>query len=295
MADGMILIMESGATKTECCLCDEGGDVHSRFRMPGINVASMSRQAVTDALEGLAPIARWRESVTGIFFYGAGVMDGCRGDVAGIDVLDDALGDIFPSSCREYNSDMLAAARALCGDRPGVVAILGTGSNSCSYDGRAIVRNIRPGGFILGDEGSAAVLGKMFLSDYIKGLVPERIADDFSRRYGLGYKDIVSQVYGSGTPSRNLASFAPYLLEMRDEPYVGRLLADNFRNFFERSLLRYDEREHGIYVAGSFGYACRDILQDMGAGYGLRFAGFMQSPMDALAGFHCKGKRIGDV
>lgn len=314
----MKLIMESGATKTDCCLLDSGGKVRSRFRIPGINVATMDFEAVSrvardavsclrSAFSGELPEGAIKE----IFFYGAGVLEGQADgqkhfqtgenpdSVSGNDrisgacvpeTLDSVLAEAFPGSGREYHSDLLAAARGLCGDRAGIVAILGTGSNSCLYDGKRIVRNIRPGGFILGDEGSAAALGRLFLADYIKELLPEEVAEDFRNEYGLDYASVVKFVYGSDAPARNLASLAPYVMRWAGNEWINDMIVRNFRDFFERCLMRYGAVDAGIYVTGSFGNVCRDVLESLGHEYGLEFQAFVPAPMSGLEKYHASSK-----
>ena len=297
----MKLIMESGATKTDCCLLDSGGKVRSRFRIPGINVATMDFEAVSrvardavsclrSAFSGELPEGAIKE----IFFYGAGVLEEPEeGLVNG--VLDRVLTEAFPGSVKEYHSDLLAAARGLCGDRAGIVAILGTGSNSCLYDGKRIVRNIRPGGFILGDEGSAAALGRLFLADYIKELLPEEVSEDFRREYGLDYAASVKFVYGSDAPARNLASLAPYVMRWAGNEWINDMIVRNFRDFFERCLMRYGAVDAGIYVTGSFGNVCRDVLESLGHEYGLEFQAFVPAPMSGLEKYHASSKNNQDV
>lgn len=292
----MKLIMESGATKTDCCLLDSGGKVRSRFRIPGINVATMDFEAVSrvagdavsclrSAFSGELPEGAIKE----IFFYGAGVLEEPEeGLVHG--VLDRVLTEAFPGSVKEYHSDLLAAARGLCGDRTGIVAILGTGSNSCLYDGKRIVRNIRPGGFILGDEGSAAALGRLFLADYIKELLPEEVSEDFRREYGLDYAAAVKFVYGSDAPARNLASLAPYVMRWAGNEWIKDMIVRNFRDFFERCLMRYGTVDAGIYVTGSFGNVCRDVLESLGHEYGLEFQAVVPAPMSGLEKYHASSK-----
>lgn len=292
----MKLIMESGATKTDCCLLDSGGKVRSRFRIPGINVATMDFEAVSrvagdavsclrSAFSGGLPA----DAIKEIFFYGAGVLEEPEeGLVHG--VLDRVLTDAFPGSVREYHSDLLAAARGLCGDRTGIVAILGTGSNSCLYDGKGIVRNIRPGGFILGDEGSAAALGRLFLADYIKELLPKEVSEDFRSEYGLDYAAAVKFVYGSDAPARNLASLAPYVMKWAGNEWIKDMIVRNFRDFFERCLMRYGAVDAGIYVTGSFGNVCRDVLESLGHEYGLEFQAFVPAPMSGLEKYHASSK-----
>lgn len=307
----MKLLIESGATKADWCLIDSDGNVRSRFRTGGINLASMDASAVSqracDAVsfvrsDGFSP----EKDVTEVFFYGAGVIgeddvtgwrENRRKEVPGEDNSGKyALADAFPGAACHFNSDLMAAARGLCGDRPGIVAVLGTGSNSCLYDGRRIVRNIRPGGFILGDEGSAAALGRMFLADYVKDLLPEEVADAFYREYFLEYADVVRIVYRSDAPAASVAAFAPFITGWRENPYVRSMMCRNFREFIERSLLRYfcgpEKKETGVevMVTGSFGCACRELLQETGKDYGISFTGFIPAPMDGLIRYHRPGK-----
>ena len=325
----MKLIMESGATKTDCCLLDGAGEICSRFTVSGINVAVTSPETISATVSEAASLVEHgasgcmreqmpedmcrhagtsvRNSVSEIVFYGAGIVetqggaypgsvethrDVCPANPGGgeclpeyIRHLDGALGAAFPEAGREYHSDLMAAARGLCGSSPGIVAILGTGSNSCRYDGEKVVENIRPGGFILGDEGSAAALGKMFLADYVKGLLPAGVSADFYRQYSLDYAGVVRLVYGGGSPSRALASLAPYILGMSADEHVYGLVRSNFRNFITRSLLRYGCADE-VRVTGSFGVAARDILCRVGSEYGIRFSGFLPGPMEALARWH---------
>ena len=183
----------------------------------------------------------------------------------------------------------LAAARALWGDSPGIVAILGTGSNSCSYDGTRITANVRPGGYILGDEGGGAALGRRFLADYIKNLTPGTLSERFREQYRLDYADIVNSVYKSPNPAGFLASFAPFIIEAAGKDgYCRSLVTENVRAFITRSLLSYRQGNEvlEVGVAGSVGMACSRWLESIGKDYNVNFRKFMSSPVEALAGYH---------
>lgn len=297
----MKLIIESGATKADCCLVDDDGNVRSRYRTGGINLASMDASTVSqragDAVSfvcsaGFCP----EKDVAEVFFYGAGVIEEYPLDAlesyCNEDPRKNAIRDAFPGAVCHFHSDLMAAARGLCGDRPGIVAILGTGSNSCLYDGARIVRNIRPGGFILGDEGSAAALGRMFLADYIKDLLPEEVAEAFRKEYALGYGDVVRMVYRDSSPAASVAAFAPYVVSWQENPHIRSMICRNFRDFLERSLLRYMSDIQGcagnmeVSVTGSFGCACRELLQETGKDYGICFTRFVPAPLDGLVRYH---------
>jgi len=269
----MILIVESGATKTDWCLVGPEG-VASRLQTRGMNLSSIAAEA------NAAVFAEAVENFSGVdevHFYAAGLLEFPT-------ELDRVFKERFPKATFEYASDLLAAARAACGHEEGIAAILGTGSNTCHYDGERIVRNIHGGGFIIGDEGSAAALGRMFLSDMVKELVPERIAEAFASFHEADYVSIVRNIYKDPAPSRYLGSLAPFLLENRENDYVKGLVERNFRNLFERALVRYDRFPVG--VVGGFGCACRAELERLGAEYGLTFSRFIPSPMEGLVAYH---------
>ena len=269
----MILIVESGATKTDWCALAPDGRTE-RLQTPGMNLSSIAEEANAAVFaEALGHFSGLDE----VHFYAAGLLEFPA-------QLDRLIKERFPSARCEYASDLLAAARAACGHAPGIAAILGTGSNTCQYDGERIVRNIRTGGFILGDEGSGASLGRLFLADLIKDLVPKDLADAFAARYEADYPAVVRNVYRSDAPSRYLGSLAPFILEHRGDSYVDALIDKNLRSLVERTLVRYDRLPVG--VVGGFGCACRAELERLGAAYGLTFTRFIPSPMEGLVAYH---------
>ena len=193
-----------------------------------------------------------------------------------------------------FYSDILAAARALFADGSGVVAIMGTGSNSCLYENGTVTRNIRPGGYILGDEGSGVSLGRAFLADLIKGLVPKEVEEDFNKDFGLDYSQIVRKVYKEPAASAFMASLAPFILDHKENPYISNLLEDCLESFIRRALSRYadqaadKESARRIGVVGSFGSACEDMLRTIGHRHGLEFVKFIKSPIDELVTYHMR-------
>ena len=269
----MILIVESGATKTDWCALNPDGSSR-RLQTPGMNLSTI------DAEANAAVFAEAVDTFSGVdevHFYAAGLLEFPT-------ELDRVFQVKFPGVRCEYASDLLAAARAACGHGPGLAAILGTGSNTCHYDGEKIVRNIHGGGFVIGDEGSAAALGRMFLADLVKDLVPADLTEAFSAFHEADYTSVVRNVYKTPAPSRYLGSLAPFILEHRGEEYVDALVERNFRDLFERALTRYDRLPVG--VVGGFGCACRAELERLGAEYGLTFSRFIPSPMEGLIDYH---------
>ena len=288
----MKLIVESGATKTDFCLSDPDAPVC--FRTSGINLATMDMDAVSrcvaDAVshfEGMSgtPV---RTAVDEIHFYGAGL-------IGGSPVLEKLFLGFFPCAVFEAESDLMAAARALWGSEPGVAAIIGTGSNSCVYDGRSIVKNIRPCGYVLGDFGSGAALGRTFLADYLQGLMPQALSDDFRASYGVDYASAVASVYKGEAPARYMASFVPYIvsvargnvpLDEDSRSYASFLIKDNFRTFIRRCLKQYDLSSYRTGAVGSFAYGCRDFMTEAAEEEGVAVTVFMPSPMEGLIKYH---------
>ena len=171
-----------------------------------------------------------------------------------------------------------------------VVAIMGTGSNSCLYDNGSIVRNIRPGGYILGDEGGGASFGKAFLADFVKGLLPPEIEEELVAETGLDYAKVVRKVYKEPAASAFMASFAPFIMKRIEHPYMYRLVYECLESFVVRALSRYSSDDEPfalkVGVVGSLGCGCREILVKIGREHGLEFVKFLKSPIDELVKYH---------
>lgn len=272
----MILLVDCGATKAVWCAADENRCWE--VLMPGINFAHSSAEEMESRLQDAAK--EFQRPVNQIWFYGAGLVSGKMEED-----LQALLEDCFPGADAHCASDMVGAARAACGKRPGIAAILGTGANTCQWDGERIGRKVPSGGFIIGDEGSAAVLGRLFITDFLKDQVPAELAKAFREQFQWDYPTIVKNVYGSDAPARYLGSLAPFILQYYGkDQYVTDLVQANFRGFFERTILRYDRLPLG--VVGGFGYACRDILTEMAREYDVPISTFLTSPMEGLLLYH---------
>ena len=282
----MFIVVESGATKTAWRAVSEDGSVRS-VQTAGLSPTCLdldhTQEIVRKAIPELNPEGKHIEE---IFFYGAGLVSpqSCA-------PIEEALQMWCPMSNVHFYSDILAAARALFGDSSGVVAIMGTGSNSCLYENGEITRNIRPGGFILGDEGSGVSLGRAFLADLIKGLVPDAIEEEFNSEFGLDYPQIVRKVYKEQAASAFMASLAPFILTHRNDRYIHDLISECLESFIRRALARYADNTPKevackVGVIGSFGCACEDMLRETGARHGLEFVRFIKSPIDELVTYH---------
>ena len=285
----MKLIVESGATKTSWrALCDDGSvrSVQTEGLSPTCLDMEYTQDIVRKAVPQLNPEGRY---VSEVFFYGAGLVS-----AESTAPLAMALEMWCPMAQVHFYSDILAAARALFGDGNGVVAIMGTGSNSCLYENGQIVGNIRPGGYILGDEGSGVALGRAFLADFVKGLLPEDVETEFVKEFGLDYAQIVRKVYKEQAASAFMASLAPFILSHshKGNVYANTLVEECLVSFIKRALVRYSaiaqniEAAKKVGVVGSFGCACEDMLRSIGYRYGLDFVKFIKSPIDELVTYH---------
>lgn len=277
----MILIADSGSTKTEWNLIDDGRRVCS-IRTPGTNPYFQTPAQIREVIADRLYPALTSYKVEAVFFYGAGCAfpEKNKG-------VEEALAAFFPVQI-EINSDLAGAARALCGRQPGIACILGTGSNSCLYDGTSITEHIPPLGFILGDEGSGAVLGRRLIGDCMKRQLPASLCEKFMRQYALTPEILLEKVYRQPFPNRFLASLTPFLLENIGEPAVYSLVYDSFRTFFTRNVMTYTRYDrYPVHFTGSIAYYYRDVLREAATALGLTIGKIEQAPMDGLVAYHC--------
>lgn len=276
----MIIVADSGSTSIDWRMIEEDGTVFF-YKTEGVNPVFQGREVLESKFSEVAGnLSSSSSQVRKIYFYGAGILS----DETEKRVME-ALFRTFGCEDIVAKSDLLGAARALFGRSEGIVAILGTGSNSALYDGANIVRNIKSGGFILGDEGSGAALGRNLLSDYIKELLPGDLRNALDKRYSLDYVAIVEKVYRGEMPSKFLASFSFFLKENEKHPYIQRFLEDNFKSFFERNILSY-RRNVQIGFAGSVASAFEEIIRKAAAQSGLVAGKFLQNVADGLVKYH---------
>lgn len=275
-----VWIADSGSTKTDWCLCEKG-QVLLRFQSGGINPFYQNEQEVHDVLScQVLPYIR-EDFIHPLYFYGAGIINDAKGSF-----LRGVL-KVFFSGAIETGSDLLGAARALCGHESGIACILGTGSNSCFYDGNQIKEHVSPLGFILGDEGSGATIGKLFIGDLLKNRLPENITSDFLASYRLTCADIIEYVYRKPFPNRFLASFIPYVVNHLDCKEVYSIVYSSFRAFFIRNVMQYEYRRYPVHFTGSLAVLFKDVVLSVAKELGIRTGIIDASPMGGLIKFHC--------
>lgn len=269
-----ILIADSGSTKTHWALLD-GKELVSEWMGGGMNPAL----ADSSAIAGVLP-----EDVRAgkICFYGAG----CKGDNALY--MERVLRERYPEVPDiSVESDLLAAARSLCGRRSGVACILGTGANTCLYDGNVIVGNVPTLGYVLGDEGSGASLGRLLLKAVLRGDVPPAVSRDFQAVYAMDEADIVRKVYREPGGNVFLASFCRFLSAHRSEGFLRMLVIDEFVRHFEATVLRYARPDLSVNYVGSVAFHFQEELREAAARVGLTVGEIRQRPMPGLIDFHC--------
>lgn len=276
----MILIADSGSTKTDWCIV-LNDTLIKRIETKGINPFFQTEEEIRQALTASLLPQLPEGTFNSVHFYGAG----CTLEKA--PVLRRAIADSLPVVGNiKAHSDMLAAARGLCGHDAGIACILGTGSNSCFYDGREIVSNISPLGFILGDEGSGAVLGKLLVGDVLKNQLPPAIKEAFLKEFDLTAPEIIDRVYRQPFPNRFLASLSPFIARHLEEPALRALVYNSFIAFLRRNVMQYDYEHFTVHFIGSVAHCYKEILQEAAQETGVRIGKILQSPMEGLIEYH---------
>lgn len=280
----MILIADSGSTKTDWRLIDDQKKIH-QYATQGFNPYFQGSHQIADSINSeLLPqleLSTFNLKLK-IFFYGAG----CGAD-SKKEVIRTALTHNFPSSIIEINTDLLGAARALCNSQPGIAAILGTGSNTCYYNGSTIVENTASLGFILGDEGSGAHIGKTFIQSYLNKEMPSDLSDRFFERFKLSTDDILDAVYKKPMPNRFLASFSKFIYQNLKEQYVIDLVANCFEQFFDKHICKYPKyKEVKLSCTGSVAFYYSNILRAVAANKKVTIDKITETPIAGLTLYH---------
>lgn len=281
----MILIADSGATKTTWCLL--GGPRKKMIHTQGISPYFLNAQQITELLQKeLLP--KLKDAAIGsVFYYGTGCSN-----AANINIVKHAIRKAIPTAKNiSVQHDLMAAARALCGDGKGVACILGTGSNSCVFNGKRIIRNNPAPGFILGDEGSGAYLGKKVIQHYIYKTFDEDLMHKFRLKFDTDYTQILHHVYKEPMPNRYLASFTPFLSENRGHYMIENIIEDGLCDFFFNHLYKYNETwTMPIHFVGSIAWYFKDVLKELCGSFELQLGTVIKAPMDGLIAYHGSGK-----
>lgn len=276
----VILIADCGATKSEWCLLL--GKKKKTILTQGISPYFLNTEQITALLlKELMPKLK-NVRVDAVYYYGTG----CANPVNAKSVKK-ALGKLFPKAKLQVNHDLMAAARALCGRKKGIACILGTGSNSCYYDGRKIVRNSPGLGYVLGDEGSGAYLGRKVIQYYLYGTFDEELRGRFDLTYTTNAAEILENVYKKPLPNRYLAGFARFLAENRNHYMIENIIEDGLNDFFFNHLCKYKEVwTQPVNFVGSVAFGFKDVLQQLCNSYEFELGKVIKAPMEGLIEYH---------
>ena len=275
----MILIADSGSTKTDWCVSDKGKQIQ-RISTKGMNPYFQSEEEIGEEIRlSLLPKLQ-TNTFDALYFYGAGCLP------EKIPSMRNVLSKCLDVKTIDVDSDMLGAARGVIGRNSGIVCIMGTGSNSCYYNGEKIVSSVSSLGFILGDEGSGAVLGKLLVGDLLKNQLPEGLKEKFLKEFDLTPGMIIERVYRQPFPNRFLASLSPFLKRNIEMPEIRALVLNAFRAFLDRNVKQYDYQQYKVHFVGSIAYYYKEILEEAILESGMQSGAIMQQPMDGLVGYH---------
>lgn len=279
-----ILIADSGSTKTDwICLTGDDESTQIEVQTVGLNPFHVSDNEIRGVLTHDVLPQLGDSKVEAVYFYGSGVRPEVEGRVEGL------LRESFPDAKTvQAHSDLLGACRALCGDEAGIACILGTGANSCVYDGKKIVHNTPALGYILGDEGSGAVLGKHLLHDLYTGVLPHNIRLTFEKEMGLELSEIINKVYREPQANRFLASLSEFIHRHLDEEGIRQIVYNTFNDFINYHVSRYGRHDLPLSFVGSIAFYYQEQLQLIVQMLGYPMGTILKSPLQGLVAYHSK-------
>jgi len=276
----VILIADSGSTKTDWVLVSDQGE-EERFQSMGLNPFFVKSETVSEALSEELPKSALN-ATSDIWFYGAG----CSSDARNA-IISEGLSKVLPGARPWVAHDLIGAARALFHNDPGIACILGTGSNTSFYDGTDIVKNVPALGYVLGDDGSGAHLGKELVRSYLYGELSQEVVNTIEGDYGLDKETIFRRVYNENLANRFLASLAPICKQHLEDDSVHHLVSHAFDVFVERLLKKYsDYKQYPVGIIGSIGLAFEELIRNKMADEGFQLSRTMKKPIDALVKYH---------
>lgn len=278
----MIIVADSGGSKIDWRFLKKDGTI-AQAHSPGFNPYYQPLSHLISTIdEHLIP--KIDEPVDKIFYYGTGVSSDKN-----VIVIKDAFAKYWPKANIEIGWDLLAAGRALCGRERGIACILGTGSNSCLYDGEKIIDNVANLGWILADEGSGTYIGKKFIFDYFRKEMPEKLANQFQQRFPYSREEVLEKVYQGEKPGAFLASFSKFIFQHIDEPYCYQLIYNSIADFYRNNVMKYEDYKNTkVHFVGSIGFYYSDIVRQVANDLGVTVKNILESPIAGLTLYHQK-------
>jgi N-acetylglucosamine kinase-like BadF-type ATPase len=276
------LIADSGSTKTDWVLIDRH-KVLSSLKTMGFNPYFQTREQISDEIsKQLKPqLQKVIDQIDHVYYYGAG----CSNTI-NCDIVEHGISDALKIRQICIHHDLLAAARALCGTGPGIACILGTGSNSCLYDGKQAIENIPSVGYMFGDNGSGAHIGKTFIQSYFDGDLPQKLKSAFEKA-GYNREEILDNIYKKPMPNRYLASISKFVAENYSDQFIKRMVKNCITSFFDKQINRYtNARNYKVHSVGSIGFYYREVLKEVANEEGYTIENIIQSPIEGLVEYH---------
>lgn len=280
----MVAIVDSGSTKSDWVILDDFKKVFLKTETIGFNPNFIDRELIVPEIEKNSSLILVKNSITKIFFYGSGC-----GVKKNCETIEEELKKIFTKADMVVREDLMAAAYAAYSGKPAVVCILGTGSNSCYFDGKDIKIELPSLGFLMGDEGSGSAIGKQLVRRYFMKKLPEDLHAEFDQNYGLKIEDALKNMYHSSRPNAWLADFNKFVIERKDHPYFKNMVYEEMKNFFEYQVIPYKEsKEAEINFIGSIAYYYEETLRAVAEEFHLHVGHVVQKPIESLVDYHIK-------
>lgn len=278
----MILIADGGSTKADWIALDEQRNEAFRVRTLGLNPAVVAEEELNNRIINMFQLIKVKDEVTEIHFYGAGC-----GTPKPCEILKNILQSIFLNAKIFVSEDMLAAVYAATGKAPAIVCILGTGSNSCYFDGETMHMKAPSLGYVLMDEASGNYFGKKLILQYYYERMPKSIAKKFEEDFNLDADHIKKNLYRTPNPNMYLATFAKFMFDFKEEKYIKKIIRKGFQEFFKNRVLPFEKDANTpLYFIGSIAYYFRESLEEVAAKYDLKITDVIQRPIDNLLQYH---------
>lgn len=280
----MVAIVDSGSTKSDWVILDDFKKVFLKTETIGFNPNFINRELIVPEIEKNSSLILVKNSITKIFFYGSGC-----GVKKNCETIEEELKKIFTKAEIVVKEDLMAAAYAAYGGKPAIVCILGTGSNSCYFDGENLKIKLPSLGFLIGDEGSGSAIGKQLVRRYFMQKLPADLLAEFEQNYTLTVEDALQNMYHSPRPNAYLADFNKFVIERKDHPYFKDMVYKEMKDFFEYQVIPYEEsKDAEINFIGSIAYYYEDILRSVAQEFHLNVGHVVQKPIESLVDYHIK-------
>jgi N-acetylglucosamine kinase-like BadF-type ATPase len=280
----MVAIVDSGSTKSDWVILDDFKKIFLKTETIGFNPNFINKELIVPEIEKNTSLISVKNSIKKIYFYGSGcgVQQNC-------DTIIDELGKVFVDAEIIVREDLMAAAYAAYQDKPAIVCIMGTGSNSCYFDGEDIKIKLPSLGFLMGDEGSGSAIGKQLVRRFFMQKLPADLHQEFEEIYHLTIEEALKNMYHTTRPNAYLANFNKFVVERKDHPYFQKMVFEEMINFFDYQVLPYEEsKDAEINFIGSIAYYYEDILRSAAAELNLNVGQIVQKPIESLVNYHIK-------